>query len=113
MPNEPTTANPFENNPDPEEETRQIEEVATLTEELLEMRYCPSHRILRGVHPKSHGCVKAVFEVNADIAENLRVGLFAVPGKKFDAWIRFSTRIQQQGAVGDGDGRHRQRVFHL
>ena len=90
MPNEPTTANPFENNPDPEEETRQIEEVATLTEELLEMRYSPSHRILRGVHPKSHGCVKAVFEVNADIAENLRVGLFAVAGKKYDAWIRFS-----------------------
>ncbi len=81
MPNESTTANPFENNPDPEEETRQIEEVANLTEELLDMRYSPPRPILRGVHPKSHGCVKAVFEVNADIAENLRVGLFAVPGK--------------------------------
>ncbi len=90
MPNEPTTANPFENNPDPEEETRQIEDVADLTEELLEMRYSPPRRTLRGVHPKSHGCVKAVFEVNADIAENLRVGLFAVPGKKYDARIRFS-----------------------
>jgi hypothetical protein len=83
MPNETTTANPFENNPDPEEETRQIEEVANLTEELLEMRYSAPRPILRGVHPKSHGCVRAAFEVNADIAENLRVGLFAVPGKKF------------------------------
>ncbi|MCH8997210.1 MAG: catalase family protein [Proteobacteria bacterium] len=90
MSNEPTTANPFENNPDPEEETRQIEKVANLTEELLEMRYPAPRPILRGVHPKSHGCVKAVFEVNADIAKNLRVGLFAVPGKKHDAWIRFS-----------------------
>lgn len=90
MPNEQTTANPFESNPDPEEETRQIEEVANLTEELLDMRYSAPRPILRGVHPKSHGCVKAAFEVNADIAENLRVGLFAVPGKKYDARIRFS-----------------------
>ena len=90
MPNEPTTGNPFENNPDPEEESRQIEEVASLTEELLKMRYSAPRPILRAVHPKSHGCVKAVFEVNADIAEYLRVGLFAVPGKKYNASIRFS-----------------------
>ena len=90
LPKEPTTDNTFEDNPDPEEEARQIEEVANLTEELLEMRYSAPRRILRGVHPKSHGCVKAVFEVNTDIAEYLRVGLFAVPGKKYDASIRFS-----------------------
>lgn len=90
MSNEPTADNPFEDIPDPREEARRIDEVADLTEELLDMRYSPSRRILRGVHPKSHGCVKAVFEVNADIAEHLRVGLFAEPGKKYDAWIRFS-----------------------
>lgn len=90
MPNDKTASNPFENNPDPEGETRQIEEVADLTEELLEMRYSAPQPILRGVHPKSHGCVKAAFEVNTDIPENLRVGLFAVPGKKYDALIRFS-----------------------
>src|SRR3954451_6556144 len=46
--------------------------------------------LLRGVHPKSHGCVKAEFLVNKDIDEKYRVGLFATPGKKFDAWIRYS-----------------------
>ena len=90
MANEPTAANPFENNPDPGKEDRQIEEIAVLTEELLDTRYPPPQPILRGVHPKSHGCVKAVFEVNADLAYDLRVGLIAEPGKKYDAWIRFS-----------------------
>jgi len=46
--------------------------------------------LLRGVHPKSHGCVKAEFLVNREIDEKYRVGLFAIPGKKFDAWIRYS-----------------------
>ena len=46
--------------------------------------------LLRGVHPKSHGCVKAEFAVNDDLDESLRVGLFATPGKTFEAWIRYS-----------------------
>ena len=46
--------------------------------------------LLRGVHPKSHGCVKAEFLVNKDIDEKYRAGLFATPGKKFDAWICYS-----------------------
>ncbi|MBE0437611.1 MAG: hypothetical protein IBX56_17630 [Methylomicrobium sp.] len=51
------------------------------------MRYPPPKQIHRGVHPKSHGCVKATFTINADIPP---VGLFAEPGKQFDAVIRFS-----------------------
>ena len=46
LPKEPTTDNTFEDNPDPGEEARQIEEVANLTEELLEMRYSAPRRIL-------------------------------------------------------------------
>ena len=42
------------------------------------------------MHPKSHGCVKAEFVVNKEIDEKYQVGLFATPGKKFDAWIRYS-----------------------
>ena len=42
------------------------------------------------MHPKDHGCVKASLEVSADLPESLRVGVFAQPGRKFDAWIRFS-----------------------
>jgi catalase len=47
-------------------------------------------RLLRGVHPKSHGCVKAEFVVRDDIEKKYQVGLFAHPGKAYEAWIRFS-----------------------
>ena len=46
--------------------------------------------LLRGVHPKSHGCVRAKFTVDDDLDESHRVGLFATPGKTFEAWIRYS-----------------------
>lgn len=72
-------------------ERAQIEEIATLTSDLLEKRYTAAgKKKLRGVHPKSHGCVDASFVINSDIAPELRQGLFANPGKKFRAIIRFS-----------------------
>lgn len=90
MKNQSDTDNPFETILNPEQENEQIEEVADLTEKLLEMRYCPAGNILRGVHPKSHGCVDATFRISKDIDKNLRVGLFADPGRKYKAKIRFS-----------------------
>ncbi len=90
MANSDAPDNPFEDNPSPPEEAGQIDEIADLTAQLLDMRYPAPARILRGVHPKSHGCVRAFFEVRQDIAEDLRVGLFANPGKRYRAWIRFS-----------------------
>ncbi len=53
------------------------------------MRY-PEGMARRGVHPKDHGCVKATFTVNPDIPQKYRAGVFATPGKKYPAWIRFS-----------------------
>lgn len=47
-------------------------------------------KILRGVHAKSHGCVKAEFSVRNDISEEYQIGLFSRPGEKHAAWIRFS-----------------------
>lgn len=82
--------NPFEFISNPSDESAQIDEIADLTVKLLDKRYPASDKILRGVHPKSHGCVKAIFEINNDIEENLQVGLFSTPGKQFQAWIRFS-----------------------
>ncbi|MFH0344300.1 MAG: catalase family protein [Chromatiales bacterium] len=90
MSNSNLPANPFEKILDPEKEAEQIKEIADLTEKLLDKRYPSPKRILRAVHPKSHGCVRAVFQVNADIAKHLQVGLFATPGKRYDAWIRYS-----------------------
>lgn len=80
---------PFEVVPNPEEEAQQIEEIAKLTVELLDMRY-ENQRILRGVHPKSHGCVKAFFEIREDVPQDLQVGLFSRPGARYEAWVRYS-----------------------
>ena len=45
---------------------------------------------LRGVHPKSHGCVDAEFEINKNIAKKFQRGLFKTPGEVYKAKIRFS-----------------------
>jgi hypothetical protein len=81
---------PFEHIQNPDQEADQIAETTDLTVKLLDMRYQPPEQILRGVHPKSHGCVKATFTINPDIAPEFQVGLFAQPGKQYDAFIRFS-----------------------
>jgi hypothetical protein len=74
----------------PPQEAEQIRELTHLTLKLLKQRYSGALPVLRGVHPKDHGCVQAVFEVNADLPEELRVGVFSKPGRKYEAWIRFS-----------------------
>ncbi|MGZ8096003.1 MAG: hypothetical protein ACXWUD_07110 [Methylosarcina sp.] len=81
---------PFERIQNPDLEAEQIAETDDLTVKLLNKRYPLFQQILRGVHPKSHGCVKATFTINPDIAPEYQVGLFAEPGKQYDAIIRFS-----------------------
>jgi len=91
MSNRNMPANPFEEIPDPEKEAEQIKDIADRIVKLLDKRYrLQKKTILRGVHPKSHGCVRAAFQVNADIGKDLQVRLFAKPGKRYDAWIRYS-----------------------
>jgi len=110
---------PFEHIQNPDLEAEQIAETADLTVKLLHKRYplkeeqlkflsehYPSSiRTLRGVHPKSHGCVKATFTINADIAPEFQVGLFAEAGKQFDAIIRFSNAAALVGSDID-KGKH-------
>jgi hypothetical protein len=93
-----TSRCPFEHIQNPDQEAEQIAETADLTVKLLDKRYPPPEQILRGVHPKSHGCVKATFTVNPDIAPEFQVGLFAEAGKQFDAFIRFSNAAAVVGA---------------
>ncbi len=81
---------PFEHIHDLAEEQQQIAETAELTVKLLDKRYAPPKQMLRGVHPKSHGCVNASFSINNDLPPELQVGLFATPGKTYSAIIRFS-----------------------
>lgn len=47
-------------------------------------------RVLRDAHAKAHGCVKAEVTVVAEIASDLRAGVFAEPGKTWQAWMRLS-----------------------
>ncbi|MBL1265965.1 hypothetical protein [Candidatus Methylomicrobium oryzae] len=64
-----------------------------LTEEqrkFLSEDYMESIRVLRGVDPKSHGCVKAVFQIDPELPKEYRVGLFDKPGKRYESIIRFS-----------------------
>lgn len=77
----------------PPGESPQIARIAQQTTDLQDKRSVlpeQSGKLLRGVHPKSHGCVSADFIINPDIAKKYRVGLFAKPGKTFKAQIRFS-----------------------
>ena len=83
--------NPFEKIIDLATEQDEIKQLTDITEQLLDKRYTSQNKnILRGVHPKSHGCVKATFKINEDIATKYQVGLFAIPGKEYQALIRFS-----------------------
>ncbi|MGH8552716.1 MAG: hypothetical protein ACRERS_05415, partial [Methylococcales bacterium] len=111
---------PFENIPDPGLEAGQIDEITQLMVKLLDKRYPvtadklkflsqhypDSIRFFRGVHPKSHGCVNAVFEVDPDLPKEYRVGLFNNPGKSFRAHIRFSNAAGLLGPDIDAAGRH-------
>lgn len=72
------------------QEADQISEITDLTVKLLDKRYQSPKQILRGVHPKSHGLVNALFTINPDIDPEYQVGLFAEPGKQYEAVIRFS-----------------------
>ncbi len=83
--------NPFEKIADPSQEAREIRELTKLTSQLLDKRYTQKKKkVLRGVHPKSHGCLRAFFEIRPDIPAALQTGLFAKPGQRYNAWVRFS-----------------------
>lgn len=97
---------PFEHIKNPELEAGKIAEIADRTISLLDNRYPDPEKILRGVHPKSHGCVEAQFEINPDIDKSLRVGLFNSPGKKFAAFIRFSNAAARLGPDISDQGEH-------
>ena len=63
--------------------------IAAIIEAHLTRLY-PSGSVLRDAHPKSTGCVDAVFTVDSNVPERFRHGIFASPGRAFRAVIRFS-----------------------
>jgi hypothetical protein len=83
-----------------EEIIRQIAEaIATKVEE-------GPRPALRDAHPKAHGIISAEFRVNDHLAPQFAQGIF-VPGKRYEAWIRFSNgspNAAQPDAVADARG---------
>jgi hypothetical protein len=57
----------------------------------------------RGQHYKQHGCVRAQFEVLADIPDRFKVGLFAKPAT-YTAYVRFSNGSQADDTKADIHG---------
>ena len=87
------TKKPIEVEVVPEGEPEMIDLVANLTRKLQNKRsnnFPPQNgKAVRGVHPKSHGCVAASFTVLKYIGSDYQVGLFAKPGT-YQAMIRYS-----------------------
>jgi hypothetical protein len=69
-------------------EIKDTEAIIDAIKKRLERDYAPG-KTLRQFHAKMHGCVKAIFTISQDIPLHLRYG-FLIPGKSYEAWIRFS-----------------------
>jgi Catalase len=67
-------------------------QIAATIEKAIRTQYQPGHA-RRDAHPKAHGCVKAELHVAPSLPDNLRKGMF-IPGKTYQAWIRFSNGSQ-------------------
>jgi Catalase len=78
------------------DENRIAEKLSVVIEESVRRQYSAGSA-RRDAHPKAHGCVKAEFHVVDTLPETLSKGMF-VPGKTYQAWIRFSN--------GSGDPTH-------
>jgi hypothetical protein len=73
----------------------------TIAEEGLGVKGKP---VPRSQHPKQHGAVRAEFVIRDDVPADLRRGLFAGPGRRFPAWIRFSNAAQKDDRQGGAHG---------
>ncbi len=58
----------------------------------------------RDAHAKAHGCLTATFTVREDLPEAMRTGVF-VPGRQYQAWIRFSNGNAELQPDYDKDAR--------
>jgi hypothetical protein len=76
---------------DRDTERRFAEEMIEIIRRFVSRRFCEGRRpALRDAHAQDTGCVRAIFQVDPNIPPELRHGVFATPGREFNAWIRFS-----------------------
>jgi len=62
-------------------------------------------RIRRGQHAKPTGCVRGLFTIRDDVADDLRHGVFRQPNQSFQAIVRFSNSSETIAPDGKGDAR--------
>jgi 1-acyl-sn-glycerol-3-phosphate acyltransferase len=79
---------------DPAREARDSQYIVDRYDEKIRSFRAPAvgegRHALRGSHPKPHGVVRGRFVVD-DLPPELRVGLFAEPGRSYDTVMRFSS----------------------
>jgi hypothetical protein len=83
-------------------EAKLIEKMVILAVERMKPQ---QGRIRRGQHAKATGCVRGVFTIRDDIADELRYGVFRRPHQVFQAIIRFSNSSEEINPDGMGDAR--------
>lgn len=66
-------------------------EIGALMHDIVTKVGARQRHIVRSVHAKSHGLLKAKLTVKEDLPLELRQGLFSEPGETYDAIMRFST----------------------
>ena len=76
---------------DKETERQFADEITEIIRRFIVRRFQEGRRpALRDAHAGDSGCVRAIFRVDFNISTELRHGVFATPGREFNAWIRFS-----------------------
>jgi hypothetical protein len=72
------------------EEERLADEITAIIRQFIQRRFDEGRRpALRDAHAADIGCVRASFRVDGDLDPALQRGIF-IPGRRYDAWIRFS-----------------------
>lgn len=83
-------------------EARLIEEMVKVVVERMKPQ---QGRIRRGQHAKATACVRGVFTIRDDVADDLRHGVFRRPNQSFQAIIRFSNSSETMDPDGTGAAR--------
>ncbi|MEQ1875110.1 MAG: catalase [Bdellovibrionia bacterium] len=89
----------------PDNEAAAVERANKTTEKFLEEMYAGGNA-RRGVHPISHGCVKAIVKVKKanEMPDWAAKGIFK-PEAEYKAWIRFSNASSRPKPDKNGDSR--------
>src|SRR5258705_12474199 len=85
--------------PQPNEEAM-CREMGEIIEKLMIRTRSP---VQRQQHAKHHGCVRATFEIEQNLPNELRIGLFREVAT-YPAWVRFSNASQHIDTIGNQHG---------